>query len=372
MSWEDRDCAGDDDPRRRFGRPGGDWQGIRPTLDNPMTWSLRFLHIAGITVRVHVIFLIFVVVELLRSLVGVRESEIPIPRELTFTAITMASLFLIVLLHEFGHCIACRKVGGFADEILMWPLGGLAYCRPPNHWKAHLITVVGGPLVNVLICMVAGALLWLVTGQFWGVAVPNPFGLYAGQIDAIHDLQGVQMWMISTLYWVNALSLILLLFNLLPIFPFDGGRIAQALLWPRVGYVRSMRIAVWTGYFGAIFLGVLALVTGSVMLVMIAVFGGLTCYMSSRQLQFTEEFMGYESDDYASSVYASGSGEQEEAHRSKPTRLDKAAARQAERQRSEAEAVDKILEKISRQGKDSLTASERRMLRRATKRKHDQ
>ena len=103
MSWEDRDYAGDDDPRRGFGRPGGDWQGIRPTLDNPMTWSLRFLHIAGITVRVHVIFLIFVVVELLRSLVGVRESEIPIPRELMVTAITMASLFLIVLLHELGR-----------------------------------------------------------------------------------------------------------------------------------------------------------------------------------------------------------------------------------------------------------------------------
>ena len=60
MSWKDRDYA--DDPWRRTGRPGGDWQGIRPTLDNPLSWSLPVGRCFGIAVRVHLIFLVFVVI----------------------------------------------------------------------------------------------------------------------------------------------------------------------------------------------------------------------------------------------------------------------------------------------------------------------
>ncbi|MCZ6494384.1 MAG: hypothetical protein O6933_09925, partial [Planctomycetota bacterium] len=67
MSWHDRDGPADDDPMRRFGRPGGDWQGIRPTLDNPMTWSVTIGRFLNITVRVHAIFLLFIVIEVIRA-----------------------------------------------------------------------------------------------------------------------------------------------------------------------------------------------------------------------------------------------------------------------------------------------------------------
>jgi Zn-dependent protease len=352
MSWRDRDDAANDDPTRRFGRPGGDWQGMRPSLDNPMTWSVTLGRFARITVRVHVVFLLFIVIELLRSATGDADRSDPFSHGLGMVAIAMGCLFVIVLLHEFGHCLACRKVGGSADEILMWPLGGLAYCRPPDHWKAHLITVIGGPMVNVVLCVVAGSMLGLITGQWWEVAVPNPFKLTSAVIHA----DGVSPLLLTTLFWINALSFVLLLFNLLPIFPLDGGRIVQALMWPRMGYARSMRFAVRIGFLGAIALGVLGLVMNIITLVLIAAFGGITCYITSKQLKFTEEFMGYESGDYSASLYEKDSDDVKPA---KPT----------EAERDEMEQVDHVLQKIAQSGMDSLTAAEKRLLRRTTRRK---
>ncbi len=76
--------------------------------------------------------------------------------------IGMAVVFGIVLLHEFGHCFACRAVGGQANHIVLWPLGGLAFCAPPMERFAHLVTTAGGPLVNViLIPILWGLNLWV-------------------------------------------------------------------------------------------------------------------------------------------------------------------------------------------------------------------
>ena len=68
----------------------------------------------------------------------------------------MAILFVSVLLHEFGHCFGARIMGGRGEEILMWPLGGLAFADPPRRPWPQLVTTVGGPLVNVVICLVTG------------------------------------------------------------------------------------------------------------------------------------------------------------------------------------------------------------------------
>ena len=64
-------------------------------------------------------------------------------------------LFLSILLHEFGHCFAARSVDGDATEVLLWPLGGLAYCDVPHTPRANLITALGGPAVNLGLCVMA-------------------------------------------------------------------------------------------------------------------------------------------------------------------------------------------------------------------------
>lgn len=356
MSWEDRDYASDDNPMRRFGRPGGDWRGLKPALDNPMTWSVQLVRILDITVSVHVLFLVFIVIELLRPLFGSTGLG------LGPTILLLASLFGVVLVHEFGHCLACRWAGGTADEILMWPLGGLAYCCPREHWKAHLITAAGGPMVNVALLAVLVPTIGLWTGRWWGVAIPNPISLTL-------PVEVAQPLPLMALYLLNVVSLVLLLFNLLPIFPLDGGRILQALLWPKVGYVRSMRYSVRVGYVGAIGLGIMGFVTANVMLVCIALFGGITCYITHRQLQFTQETLGFESDEYSASLHGP---DEADAAPPGPTRRERADERRADHDQQESRAVDDILQKIAVSGMGSLTRGEKRRLHRATRRGKNQ
>jgi stage IV sporulation protein FB len=364
MSRQDREYA-NDDPTRGMGRPGGDWYGMRPTLDNPFTWAVTIGRVAGITVRVHLLLILFILIMLLRASLPQPQGQ-PGSASIGFTlmAIAMASLFVIVLAHEFGHCLACRLMGGQADEILMWPLGGLAYCRPRNVPGAHLVTAIGGPAVNVIVCVIAGAMLGLLTGKWLGVALPNPMtlrGLYEPQVQRSLAHQ--------SLFLINTTSLILLLFNLMPVFPLDGGRIVQALLWPRYGYSRSMRLAVRTGYVGAIIMVVFGAAVSEWTLVAIGLFGAVTCYLTHKQLQWSSETLGFESDEYALSLH--GAKEQDVAPM-KPTRQERKAQRRALQEQKEAQEVDRILQKIAESGLESLTRAEKVLLERVTQRKRQQ
>lgn len=364
MAWNDREDGANENPFGRVGRPGGDWQGVRPSLDNPMSWSVRLARVSGIVVRIHILFILIVVIQLLQALFAKPTSAQSIPLDFHYVAIALGCLFLIVLAHEFGHCLACRLVDGEADEILMWPLGGLAYCRPPQRWRAHFITAAGGPLVNVLFLIVAAPMLGLITGRWWGVAIPNPFD-FSGLLYVAHS------WPLAALYLFNEVNLIILLFNILvPMFPMDGGRLMQALLWSKIGYMRSMRIALRVGYVAAILLGVLGLVLGPqyFMLVFVAVFGGLTCWQTHKQLQFTEQFMGGTGDDeysYALQPGLAPDEEDAEERPRKPTRAERKAAREAEIRADRARQADVILEKISKQGMESLTSKEKQLLEQA-------
>src|SRR5216683_5045534 len=68
---------------------------------------------------------------------------------ITWNVLEYLALFLIVMLHEFGHALACRQVGGVANQIVLWPLGGVAYVNPPQRPGAFLWSIAAGPLVNV-------------------------------------------------------------------------------------------------------------------------------------------------------------------------------------------------------------------------------
>ncbi len=359
MSWQERDYGTDDG--RGMGRPGGDWSGVRPTLDNPVTWSLPMGRFAGVTVRIHLFFIVFIIVEILQAIAPPAQG-VSTPLNWYLTLVMVGSLWVMVLLHEFGHVAACRSVGGDANEILMWPLGGLAYCMPPNRWKAHLITVIGGPAVNVTFLVIITPMLGLMTGHWKDVAIPNPFDGFVG----IFHVQN--QWSLLALYLFNRMNMIMLLFNLLPMFPMDGGRILQAVLWRWMGYSRSMRIAVRIGYFGAIGLAIFGLVTTNPWLIGMALFGGFTCYVTYKQLQWTDSQMGYGSDEFAMSLHQ-GVEEEESPVRSAAA---KRAERQALREEEEAREVDRILEKIAQSGIDSLSRTERGILKRVTERKRQQ
>ena len=141
------------------------------------------------------------------------------------------SLFGIVLLHEFGHALACRQVGGQANRIMLWPLGGLAFVQPPSRPGATLWSIAAGPLVNVVLLPITiGAWLWWRNTTEWEDRQPGPDALPA--LDRLHQCRS------------------LLVFNMLPIYPLDGGQILQSLLWFVMGQARSLMVAGILGIVG--------------------------------------------------------------------------------------------------------------------------
>ena len=156
---------------------------------------------------------------------------------LTWNAIEYLALFLIVALHEFGHAMACRQVGGQADQIVLWPLGGVAYVAPPPRPGAILWSIAAGPLVNVLLVPVLFLLAMLF--RFMGRAQTMP--------EAYVVLKSI-----------GQINLALLVFNMLPIYPLDGGQILRALFWFWLGRSRSLFVTTIIGFVGVTGLGGLA------------------------------------------------------------------------------------------------------------------
>jgi Zn-dependent protease len=147
----------------------------------------------------------------------------------TWNVLEYLALFLIVTTHEFGHALACRQVGGRADQIVLWPLGGVAYVDPPPRPGATLWSIAAGPLVNVALI----PFLWI------AVTMSRSAGMAATAPDLFQLLQAVFL-----------INVWLLAFNILPIYPLDGGQILRALLWFVMGRARSLMVAAILGLIG--------------------------------------------------------------------------------------------------------------------------
>src|SRR5260370_11473672 len=126
-------------------------------MRDPLSWSLPIGRLFGITVRVHLLFPFVAGGLILRA--AWQKTPPPIEGAWLDATVVMALLFVSVVLHEFGHCFAARSVGGDAQDILIWPLGGLANVQVPQHPRANLITAACGPLVNPGLSTPCGRLL---------------------------------------------------------------------------------------------------------------------------------------------------------------------------------------------------------------------
>jgi Zn-dependent protease len=172
------------------------------------------------------------------------------------------ALFLIVGLHEFGHALACRQVGGAANQIVLWPLGGVAYVDPPQRPGATLWSIAAGPLVNVVLVPVTLVLVWVGRALGWNELMPNAYAL---------------------LWTVGIINLTLLVFNMLPIYPLDGGQILRSLLWFVMGRARSLMVATVLGLLGVIGLIGLALWMQSPWFGVMSVFILVNCWGGLQQ-----------------------------------------------------------------------------------------
>jgi Zn-dependent protease len=345
-----------------FGEGGGFRRAFRRIFgegDNFFSWAVPFFTVGGISVRIHIFYLIYIASQLIWPLN-------PGTTGLIFTASLLGSMFVFVLLHEFGHCLACRRVGGEAETIIMWPLGGLAMCVPPRNWKAAFITTVCGPLVNVVLAMLfAGVLFGLGIG--WRSLAFNP----------IHPWQAATLdpWFQSTqsvaiakqlLYSGYQANVFLVLFNvLLPMYPMDGGRLLQEILWRTHGFKSATRIATTVGLVFAVLLGGFAAMNGLNLLFSICFFCGLTCYREKQMLSMMEDdaTWGYDTDKGFG-----GFGKADGGRTAAENKAYKAALKHQEKDRKIQAEVDRILAKIRERGMQSLSRGEKAVLKEATER----
>ena len=182
----------------------------------------------------------------------------------TWNVLEYLALFLIVMLHEFGHALACRQVGGRANRIVLWPLGGIAYVQPPQRPGATLWSIAAGPLVNVVLMPILMVLVMMSSVFGWATSSPD-----------LHTF-------LVTLEFING---ILLVFNLLPIYPLDGGQILRSILWFWLGRARSLMATSMIGLVGVAGLLLFSYWTRSLWNAAISVFILMYCWQGLRQAQ---------------------------------------------------------------------------------------
>lgn len=320
--------------------------------------SVRLGRLLRTEIRIHNLYLMLIAFRLITAGESWR-----------FTLAWEAMLVGIILCHEFGHCLAARAMGGSADEILMWPLGGLAFARAPMRPWPQFVTIVCGPLVNLVFCVLSGLYLVVAAGGNWSVISiwPGQGGLFNTHFN---------FW-VSIFFMVNQW---LLYFNLLPMFPLDGGQTLRAILWFKLGLTRATIICCQIGIAGAVLLGLWSLQRsglGMGMGIALAFFVGSICM---QHLQMAR--MGMLVDESVATYSHTG-----RYHRKRSfwQRLFGSRARVVdddepapnpnpggwERKQTEIErleqAVDQILEKVNRHGMESLSYTERQTLERASR-----
>jgi len=212
-----------------------------------MGWSFKVGRLAGIDIFVHFTFLILLGWIAFAGFVGTGSLAVA-----ATSVLLVCTVFGIVVLHELGHAMAARYYGIPTRDITLLPIGGVARLeRMPEKPVQELVVALAGPAVNVVL-----AAIFFVLGSFQGW-------------DDVEGAMSIGGSIVQQLFLVNVF---LVLFNMLPAFPMDGGRVLRALLSMRLGHLRATQLAASVGRGMAILIGVFGLVSLNFMLVLIAIF----------------------------------------------------------------------------------------------------
>jgi Zn-dependent protease len=358
-------------------------------LSDPMRWSLPLGRLFGINIRVHILFPVVAVGMILRAAMQKDGKDWgSVPGVWQDVAMIIGLLFFAVLLHEFGHCFAGRRMDGEAEDILIWPLGGLAYVDVPHTPRAHFVTAAGGPLVNVALCLLTGAVLMAGLG-YWPPLNPIGYVLRANESGAMElslfGHQGTRLvefqgWGIATIvlarfFWVNW---VLALINVVLIgFPLDGGRMFQAALWRYVGYRQATLAAVFAGFLTMFIVGLAAIIWNEWLAFFLAIFIYFACRQEWIALESGSEEgpFGYDfSQGYTSlerdQITAAPQPRRKQNwwQRWRQKQAAKKLQREQEQREAEERRMDELLAKVQREGMGALTEEEKRFLKRVSDR----
>lgn len=228
-----------------------------------MGWSLTIGRIAGTDVRLHFTFLIFL------AWIGIADYLAGGPAAAVQSIVFILLVFLCVTLHEFGHILMARRFGVNTPQVILSPIGGIAAMeRMPENPGQELLVAIAGPLVNVAIALLLMAAFGL-----------GPDSLSAAGFDSATLAQRLLM-----------VNVMLVLFNLIPAFPMDGGRVLRALLAMKMGAPRATALAARIGQFFAMLFFVLGLFWNPILM-----FVGIFIYFAAGAEEQQAAFTGFAS-----------------------------------------------------------------------------
>jgi Zn-dependent protease len=217
-----------------------------------MTWSFSIANVRGIPLKIHVTFALLVFV--------VAAGWSPLgPAGIAFGVLLMLLLFACVTLHEFGHALAAQRFGIPVREVVLLPIGGVALLgRNPRNAVQELVIAAAGPAVNVAIAVVLLPVLAL---------LGEPMTLTPA---LLRPAAGAELSLGDALRWLLSANVGLVLFNMVPAFPLDGGRILRGMLGLATDWATATRWATRTGQALAVLMGGYALFAGQLMLAVVA------------------------------------------------------------------------------------------------------
>jgi Zn-dependent protease len=242
-----------------------------------MGWSIKLFDVGGTAVRIHLTFFL-----LLAWIAAIHWTRGGAPEAIDGELFIVA-LFVCVVLHEFGHVFAARRHGIHTSDVTLLPIGGVASLeRMPEKPGQEIVVALAGPAVNVVIALV---LTFLLGAQF--------------DLSQMAQLEQAQTSLIGR---IAAANVMLCVFNLIPAFPMDGGRVLRAVLAIGMGYTRATRVAASIGQGLAVLLGFLGLL-GNPLLVLVAVFIFLAASGEAGYVQARDYTRGYLASDAMISSY---------------------------------------------------------------------
>ena len=232
-----------------------------------MGWSIKLFDVGGTAVRIHMTF--FLLLAWIAAIHWTRGG----PAEAIDGVLFIIALFVCVVLHEFGHVFAARRYGIATSDVTLLPIGGVASLeRMPEKPSQEIVVALAGPAVNLVIALV---LIFLLGAQF--------------DLSQMAQLEQAQSTLVGR---IAAANIVLLVFNLIPAFPMDGGRVLRAVLATGLGYTRATRVAASIGQALAILFAFLGLL-GNPLLVLVAVFIFLAASGEAGYVQARDYTRGY-------------------------------------------------------------------------------
>jgi len=223
-----------------------------------MKWSFKVGRVFNIDLRIHITFFLIVIYA---AFIWAYVYEKGLSGAI-YGAFIIAVLFICVVIHELCHSRMAQHYGGEVDSITLLPIGGISLLKnmPDDPKKEFWVTIVG-PFSNLVIAAALFPFIYLIPDP-----VDGPFGAFRSADVLISiSVQGF----VSYLFMIN---LLLAVFNLLPAFPLDGGRLLRSILAQRMSYVRATRAAVTTGQVFAFILGLVGVLSFNIILIIIAIF----------------------------------------------------------------------------------------------------